>query len=351
MPTNSTIDLERPHQPVRLDSARLAPLNNQQRDLVQLNIRLVYVHMKNYVNPLGIPWTRREWDDLIQEGTLGLIRAAQKFDPARNIPFAAFALPRIHTAVRRAMLKRFGTGVAFGGGPPVYKGSYFQGVRDLDWLPRKREKKTPDVCPLDAPAIWCGEAGDTVGVTLREKYERAVDRAVLELQEVCPPGPAYRDLVRVVADGRHRVPNDCEKAPYRRIAREAGAPFSRVQEYDQKLRELIRRGLERDPEFVELEKVARSDPRGVDFPMSDKLAQRLAALSSAELLQRLLNSSGDQRGTLMGKLFDLTAESVQDLIRKQIESLSTHAREELLCTSPPSQAEEKSSIASAAPKP
>ena len=138
------MDLESPHRSVRLDSARLAPLNDEQRSLVQQNTGLVYVHMKNYVNPLGIPWTRREWDDLIQEGTLGLIRAAQKFDPARNIPFAAFALPRIHTAVRRAMLKRFGSGVAFGGGPPVYKSSYFQDVRNLDWLPRKRDKIHPN---------------------------------------------------------------------------------------------------------------------------------------------------------------------------------------------------------------
>ena len=38
-------------------------------------------------------------DDLIQEGSLGLLRAAQKFDPSRNVQFSTFAYPRIQGAI------------------------------------------------------------------------------------------------------------------------------------------------------------------------------------------------------------------------------------------------------------
>jgi DNA-directed RNA polymerase specialized sigma subunit len=81
-----------------------AALDDARRDLVRNNIGLVHVHMKHYVAPHHIPWTQREWEDLVQEGCLGLIRAAQDFKPESKIPFAAFALPRIHTAIRRVML-------------------------------------------------------------------------------------------------------------------------------------------------------------------------------------------------------------------------------------------------------
>jgi RNA polymerase sigma-B factor len=40
-------------------------------------------------------------DDLIQEGTLGLIKAADRFDPTRGVDFRAFAAPTVLGEIRR----------------------------------------------------------------------------------------------------------------------------------------------------------------------------------------------------------------------------------------------------------
>ena len=85
------------------------PLTDEQRRLVRENIGLVSVHLRRYVGNLAFPRRDREWDDLFQEGCLGLIQAAAAFRQERGIPFAAFALARIHNAVSRALHCKFST--------------------------------------------------------------------------------------------------------------------------------------------------------------------------------------------------------------------------------------------------
>lgn len=50
-------------------------------------------------------------DDLISDGTVGLVTAVERYDPARSIDFATFAIRRI-------------------------RGAMIDGLRALDWLPR-----------------------------------------------------------------------------------------------------------------------------------------------------------------------------------------------------------------------
>jgi hypothetical protein len=85
----------------------LTELTPEQKRLVRENIGLVGVHLKKGLGG-KVHWHRAgHLDDLFQEGCLGLMRAAQAFDPARGIPFAAFALARIHAAVSRAIRTQF----------------------------------------------------------------------------------------------------------------------------------------------------------------------------------------------------------------------------------------------------
>lgn len=70
------------------------------RDLVERHLPLVRSLARRYAGS-GEPL-----DELVQVGSVGLVAAARRFDPARGVPFAAYAGPTVDGELRRHLRDR-----------------------------------------------------------------------------------------------------------------------------------------------------------------------------------------------------------------------------------------------------
>ncbi len=80
-------------EPSEAEDARAA-----REQFIKANLRLVVSVAKNYINK-GLAFL-----DLIEEGNLGLLKAVQRFDPARKCRFSTYGTWWIRQAIRRALV-------------------------------------------------------------------------------------------------------------------------------------------------------------------------------------------------------------------------------------------------------
>ena len=318
---------------VRTDHVAGPPLTEEQRRLVRENIGLVTVHLRRHVANLSTPRRDREWEDLFQEGCLGLIKAAVRYRRERGIPFAAFALPRIHNAVSRALQRKFSTVYVppkrtsrRGGSSTSSDPSDPRVVPKTYSLSDELESRLADKRRHDPD----GGDRETIGQRLRGKYDRALRAAGKALCAKTSTRGDRDKLVRLLTEERFLVPHDEAKRPLRQIARDTRSSYARVAQCDKQLREAIRTTLQSDPEFVELNRRIRAEPFGADLPIDLELECELARASTEELVRRFLDANDADRARMLDVILKMSQSDIQDIIRLRFMRLSPRMRERLL---------------------
>ena len=225
--------------------------------LTEKNLRLVISVAKKY-RGMGLPF-----EDLIQEGNLGLMKAIDKFDPDRGYRFSTYATWWIRQAVQRSVADK-GRTIRV----PVHMGEKIRKMartynelsveferepsdeevaEKLEWdVDQVRDVKSalPDATSLDQP-IGSGEDASELGLFIEDEREPEVGETVARemesgwLEEAVEHLP---DRHREVLIRRYGL-DDRDKATLAILSDEMGISRERVRQLQREAELMLRRNV------------------------------------------------------------------------------------------------------------
>lgn len=134
-----------------LKQYHLAPSSDLRNQLVQMNLGLVRREAHHWINQCT-----ESYDDLLQVGTLGLIRAIERFDMTKGHAFSSFAIPYIRGEIQHYLRD---------------KGSPVRIPRRWQMLQRQAVNVTRDLREQLNRQPTDSEVADAMGVSVEEWQE------------------------------------------------------------------------------------------------------------------------------------------------------------------------------------
>jgi DNA-directed RNA polymerase specialized sigma24 family protein len=300
-------------------------LSEGQKRLVADNLGLVATHLRRRVRGMGPPTRQREWDDLFQEGCLGLAAAAGSFEESSGIPFAAYALRRIQSAVHRALQTAFET---------VHVPDAERHRPDRESEPIRRVVSMD--CDPTTRAVgrrtdpFADPGTQTVGTRMHGRYARALRGAAEEV--VAAGGKRRRDdgLAGRLVEERLLIARDDVRVPLRQIARDTGSSYARVAYTEKRLLDAVRSRLVDDPEMSFLRSESRRSVEGVESPLDAGATNRLQDVLADGFMEVFESASPGDRGMMLVSVLEELGVDVRSAVRMLLGRLSWEATSELL---------------------